>query len=111
MGADALSRPVYPTFTIYGHITALLGAGLPSDDRVALPVVAQLVLIVDSCTVLDRQQHAAIHCSDILSCLLLSISDVYQIVNQNTSEQDPSQWNVLDHQTCVVGTCVSYVRE
>ena len=38
----ALSRPVNTTRPIYGHITALLGAGLPSHDRVALPVVAQL---------------------------------------------------------------------
>ena len=87
------SRPVHPTLSIYGHITALLGAGLPSDDCVALPVVAQLVV--------DRRQHAP----------SFVYGDVYQFVNQNTSEQDFSAWNVLDHQTSLVGTCVSYVRE
>jgi hypothetical protein len=47
MGADTrfsarLHHLLHTTLSIYGHITALLGAGLPSDDRVALPVVAQL---------------------------------------------------------------------
>jgi hypothetical protein len=79
MGADtrlSASRPVCPTLSLYGHITALLGAGLPRTS----------VWLCRSSH--SWAPHTVVH----------NTRDVYQIENRNTSEKDSSAWNVLDHQ-------------
>jgi hypothetical protein len=56
---------------------------------VALPVVAQL------------GTDSRIAVSLTAPAIVLANGDVYQIENQNTSEEDSSAWNVLDHQMWV----------
>jgi len=85
MGADTRLSAISARLPHTLHIWSYHGSSRrrsSSDERVALPVVAQLGTAVSS----------------TISAIVLSNCDVYQIENQNTSEKDLSAWNVLDHQ-------------